>query len=670
MLPPGEALALTRWQTVQVNEKTFETSVEGVFSGGDVVTGAATAIEAIAAGRKAAYAIDSYIREGVVRPEPEEFISRKDVFAKVGMKDLRGQEQKPKRHIPMLPVDQRVNELRRGRAGLLGGRPQRGDHPVPRVRLHGAVRLRPPQVRDRVRRRREALPRRGSAARARPRRTRSSSSTPTSASCAAAASASAATSSACRPTASSTAGSAPSWRPRSAGRCSTPSACPAACASAPARPAPSRSTCRSPSRARGRPSRPRASATTAASAAGSTTTAFGDTLVKVSRNEANDVTFGNHCRKGRFGFNFVHAQDRLLTGRVRTGEVAVDASVDEAVTHAAARLKELARKCSGREIAVFVSPRLTNEEIYLAQKFARVALRTHNVTSFSHLVNRELFAPDVLATATYPDLAQAQAILVVQSGARRRALRRGSDCEAGHPERRQDGVRRAERRTGARGSPSCSSSARRRPRRWSCRRSSPRPRRLAGQEPAAGAGGRDCRPDAGADRGEDRGSIRRGSPRRPRSSRAASARCMVFNRDYRGARRAGDVRWLAAAGAALGCGVLPLHEKSNAQGLLDMGANPAWYPGYRPVTDPATIDDLEKAWSVSLRDLDTTGVGRGAVCWPGKQIKVAVVLGEDPLGADELAGGTPGGPRGRGVPGGGRPVRDEDRRRRRTSCCR
>jgi NADPH-dependent glutamate synthase beta subunit-like oxidoreductase len=39
MLPPGEALALTRWQTVQVNEKTFETSVEGVFSGGDVVTG-------------------------------------------------------------------------------------------------------------------------------------------------------------------------------------------------------------------------------------------------------------------------------------------------------------------------------------------------------------------------------------------------------------------------------------------------------------------------------------------------------------------------------------------------------------------------------------------------------------------------------------------------------
>ncbi len=167
MLPPGEALALTRWQTVQVNEKTFETSVEGVFSGGDVVTGAATAIEAIAAGRKAAYAIDSYIREGVVRPEPEEFISRKDVFAKVGMKDLRGQDQKPKRHIPMLAGRPAGEQLRGGRAGLLGGRPARGGHAVPRVRLHGAVRLRPPQVRHRVRRRRDALPRRGAAARAR-----------------------------------------------------------------------------------------------------------------------------------------------------------------------------------------------------------------------------------------------------------------------------------------------------------------------------------------------------------------------------------------------------------------------------------------------------------------------------------------------------------------------
>jgi glutamate synthase (NADPH/NADH) small chain len=39
------------------------TTREGVFAGGDVVTGAATVILAMGAGRKAASAIDSYIKE-------------------------------------------------------------------------------------------------------------------------------------------------------------------------------------------------------------------------------------------------------------------------------------------------------------------------------------------------------------------------------------------------------------------------------------------------------------------------------------------------------------------------------------------------------------------------------------------------------------------------------
>ena len=82
-LPLGESLSLTRWQTVQVNERTFETTVDGVFSGGDVVTGAATAIEAIAAGRKAAYAIDRYVATGRAEPEPVEVYSRKDAYHEV-----------------------------------------------------------------------------------------------------------------------------------------------------------------------------------------------------------------------------------------------------------------------------------------------------------------------------------------------------------------------------------------------------------------------------------------------------------------------------------------------------------------------------------------------------------------------------------------------------------
>jgi NADPH-dependent glutamate synthase beta subunit-like oxidoreductase len=45
-----------------VNPMTMETSVKGVFAGGDVVTGPATVIEAIRAGKEAAESIESYLR--------------------------------------------------------------------------------------------------------------------------------------------------------------------------------------------------------------------------------------------------------------------------------------------------------------------------------------------------------------------------------------------------------------------------------------------------------------------------------------------------------------------------------------------------------------------------------------------------------------------------------
>jgi NADPH-dependent glutamate synthase beta subunit-like oxidoreductase len=48
--------------TIKVKPHSLETNVSGVFAGGDVVSGPATVIEAIAAGRKAAIAIDKYLR--------------------------------------------------------------------------------------------------------------------------------------------------------------------------------------------------------------------------------------------------------------------------------------------------------------------------------------------------------------------------------------------------------------------------------------------------------------------------------------------------------------------------------------------------------------------------------------------------------------------------------
>ena len=54
-------LALNKNGTVAVDPVTMATSIPGVFAGGDAISGPATVIEAIAAGRKAAQSIDVYL---------------------------------------------------------------------------------------------------------------------------------------------------------------------------------------------------------------------------------------------------------------------------------------------------------------------------------------------------------------------------------------------------------------------------------------------------------------------------------------------------------------------------------------------------------------------------------------------------------------------------------
>jgi heterodisulfide reductase subunit A len=56
-----DTMDTTSWGTLVADSVTLETSVPGVFAGGDVVTGPATIIEAIAAGKRAAVSIDRFI---------------------------------------------------------------------------------------------------------------------------------------------------------------------------------------------------------------------------------------------------------------------------------------------------------------------------------------------------------------------------------------------------------------------------------------------------------------------------------------------------------------------------------------------------------------------------------------------------------------------------------
>ncbi len=61
-LPQDGTIEVTQWGTIVADPNSCETSREGVYAGGDCVTGPGIAIEAIAAGQKAAIAIDNYLK--------------------------------------------------------------------------------------------------------------------------------------------------------------------------------------------------------------------------------------------------------------------------------------------------------------------------------------------------------------------------------------------------------------------------------------------------------------------------------------------------------------------------------------------------------------------------------------------------------------------------------
>jgi glutamate synthase (NADPH/NADH) small chain len=66
-----EGLETTRWGTIVVKDESGETTKEGVYAGGDVVSGAATVISAMGAGKRAARSIHEYLmkKKGVKQSE-------------------------------------------------------------------------------------------------------------------------------------------------------------------------------------------------------------------------------------------------------------------------------------------------------------------------------------------------------------------------------------------------------------------------------------------------------------------------------------------------------------------------------------------------------------------------------------------------------------------------
>ncbi|MCX7599650.1 MAG: formate dehydrogenase subunit alpha [Armatimonadetes bacterium] len=122
---------------------------------------------------------------------------------------------------------------------------------------------------------------------------------------------------------------------------------------------------------------------------------YKDEVVQVTADPTIPPNHGNLCVKGRFGYEFIDAPDRLRTPLIRKNGELVEASWDEALDLIARRLTEI-RDTYGPDALGFVaSARCTNEENYLMQKLARQVIGTHNVDQCA----RTCHAPSVAGLA-------------------------------------------------------------------------------------------------------------------------------------------------------------------------------------------------------------------------------------------------------------------------------
>lgn len=115
-----------------------------------------------------------------------------------------------------------------------------------------------------------------------------------------------------------------------------------------------------------------------------------DLIYRVSGRFDNKVNRGNLCVKGRFGFDFTHAPDRLTHPMVREDrrqpfDESTWTTWGEAMDLVAGRFKKIRDEFGPDSIAFLTSAKCTNEENYLLQKFSRAVIGTNNIDHCARL---------------------------------------------------------------------------------------------------------------------------------------------------------------------------------------------------------------------------------------------------------------------------------------------
>ncbi len=101
--------------------------------------------------------------------------------------------------------------------------------------------------------------------------------------------------------------------------------------------------------------------------------------------KTSPVNEGKLCIKGWNVHQFVQSERRLTAPMIRKDGELTEVSWDEAISYTADRLKQIKTDNGSDSIGFFASAKVTNEENYLMQKFARAAIGTNNVDHCARL---------------------------------------------------------------------------------------------------------------------------------------------------------------------------------------------------------------------------------------------------------------------------------------------
>ena len=107
--------------------------------------------------------------------------------------------------------------------------------------------------------------------------------------------------------------------------------------------------------------------------------------MRIRGDKDHPVNMGSLCVKGRFGLDFVTAEDRLTKPLIRKDGSLQESTWEEALDLVGEKLLGIKKAHGPDAIAGLSSAKCTNEENYVFQKFIRAAVGTNNVDHCARL---------------------------------------------------------------------------------------------------------------------------------------------------------------------------------------------------------------------------------------------------------------------------------------------